>query len=245
MRNLYWKVAGRRPPPKRTAVQFTCDASVDVDQLHQSLRHVRARLRLFRPSSLPSRLRFLACSCWSSGRNCGHTKAQEAVPVLRLAPAPARRTAVPGGTDPAAAPDHPARAGRWPLRIIRWRAGVVVTTIPVLAPLPHIPVHVVQAERIRFLQARLMRVSLSGGVRVFNEPSMLPKLRRIVAEGIHGRRSSPTGVLPLRLGHWPGLFMICFGADPDQDAGFILTPVPKPSGYRKLQRLHLLPEEPL
>ena len=37
---------------------------------------------------------------------------------------------------------------------------------------------------------------------------------------------------------------IDFGADPEQDAGLILTPVPKPSDYLKLQRLHLLPEEP-
>ena len=59
---------------KRTVVQFTCDASVDADQLRQSLSHVGAGLRLFRPSSL----RFLACSCWSSGRNCGRVARPEA-----------------------------------------------------------------------------------------------------------------------------------------------------------------------
>ena len=58
---------------------------------------------------------------------------------------------------PAAAADHAVRARSRPLRVNGNPAGIVA--IPVLAPLPHIPVHVIQSPRIRQLLPHRMRLS--------------------------------------------------------------------------------------
>ena len=61
-----------------------------------------------------SRLRSLFLA-GSAGRNCGHTKAQEVVPDLRMVPVLERRAAALGDIDPATATDNPAGVVRGPL----------------------------------------------------------------------------------------------------------------------------------
>ena len=78
-----------------------------------------------------------------------------AVPAARDEPGAKRGAAVPGVVVPAPAPEHPARARRRTCRIGNQPRRIV--PIPVLAPLPHIPVHVVQAPGIR-LASRLQDV---------------------------------------------------------------------------------------
>ena len=78
-----------------------------------------------------------------------HTKAQVAVPVARHDPAAVRRTADAGVDVPTAAPEHPARARCSTSRIGRRAARVFA--MPVLAPLPHVAVHVIQTPPVRLL----------------------------------------------------------------------------------------------
>ena len=72
--------------------------------------------------------------------------------VGRVAVAP-RRAAVVGVAEPPAAAQQTGRASRGSSGVCKWARGVVRTAIPILAPLPHIARHVVQAKRICSLAA--------------------------------------------------------------------------------------------
>ena len=63
-------------------------------------------------------------------------------------------------------------------------------------PFPQIPMHVVQAPRIRFLRAH--RRIVAG--RIAGEPGVFAQPGRIVAEGVLGRRSRTGRVVPFRVG---------------------------------------------
>ena len=68
--------------------------------------------------------------------------------VGRDADAALRRAAVAGVAAPAAAAQQTGRTSRGPCGVCKWARGVVRTAIPILAPLPHIARHVVQAKRV-------------------------------------------------------------------------------------------------
>ena len=76
-----------------------------------------------------------------------HTKAQVAAPAVRIVPAVARRTDVVSYVAPVAAPVHPERARCSTSRIGRRTARVI--PVPILAPFPNIPVHVIQTPTVR------------------------------------------------------------------------------------------------
>src|SRR5262249_30203019 len=77
--------------------------------------------------------------------NSGKPKAEvEAVPEARRVPAAARRAAVPGIAVPAAAPEHPVRGPFF---------------VQILAPLPHVAVHVVQPQLVRRIRTHLGRTA--------------------------------------------------------------------------------------
>src|SRR5262249_21947675 len=91
-----------------------------------------------------------------AGGDCEEADAQAVVPVRGPAPDAARRPAGGAAAEPAAAPEHPGRAPR--LEVI-------------LAPLPDVAVHVVDAEPVRFIRAH------------FGGPLEVPGLGR-VARGV-------------------------------------------------------------
>jgi hypothetical protein len=126
-----------------------------------------------------------------------HTKAQADEPEVRSVPVAVRRPAAPGAVDPAAAPVHPERAHRSTSRISYRTARVVA--MPVLAPLPHITVHVVQTPRIRLLLANWMRLSS----RVLVVPTVIAQLGIAVTETVVRRRS---GSAQRWMNRWPGGF---------------------------------------
>ena len=85
---------------------------------------------------------------------------------------------------------------------------IVTVIIPILAPLPHVPVHIIQPPGVRLLLAHRMRLA----VRVARIPGVLAKPSLIVAEAILRRASGPTGIFPLgfagqlELSRLPGRF---------------------------------------
>ena len=122
-----------------------------------------------------------------------HTKAQVDAPEVRREPEAVRRTAEVGEVVPAATPVHPVRARRRPPRISHRTARI--TTIPVLAPLIHVAVHVIQTPRVRLLLTHGMgRIA-----RVLVVPRVISQLGITVAKTVRRRRPSPARTLPLRL----------------------------------------------
>src|SRR5262249_43516713 len=81
-----------------------------------------------------------AGSALLAGGDCEGADAQAGGPGRGPAPEAARRPAGGAAAEPAAAPEHPGRAPR--LEVI-------------LAPLPDVAVHVVDAEPVRFIPAHL------------------------------------------------------------------------------------------
>src|SRR5690349_5142239 len=75
-------------------------------------------------------------------RNPGKSEALDAAPVVRRVPAAVRHPAVGAVAEPAAAPEHPARAP---------------FLVEVLTPLPHVAMHVAQAQLVRRIRTDLGR----------------------------------------------------------------------------------------
>ena len=71
----------------------------------------------------------------------GEAEAEAVEAVPRRAPAPVRRPAIRGPAVPTAATDHAVRTLFWSSRIADGTLGVF--NIPVAAPFPDVPVHVV------------------------------------------------------------------------------------------------------
>ncbi len=127
-----------------------------------------------------------------------------------------RRPGVAGPEVPAAAAVHPVRGLKGASGVVHRRTLVVIGRVPVRAPLPDVPVHVVQPPGVRIVAAHRCRVDetiLRGnGPR----PVRILRLRRpvrnvcyrgqalgIVTIAILCRRPSPAGVFPLRFRRQP------------------------------------------
>jgi hypothetical protein len=121
-------------------------------------------------------------------------KPQGAVAVASLDDATIRRAALMCITVPAAAAPHSVRARRGTLRVSRWCGWIRL--IPVLHPLPHVAVHIVQAPGIGLaLSYGMGRATCIGripGVGV-QAPGVTPKT---IGRG----GTSARGIFPLRLG---------------------------------------------
>ena len=96
--------------------------------------------------------------------------------------------------EPAAAPDDAVRARCRPCRI--GHCSCRVLTLPILHPLPHIAMHVMQAPCIRLSFTDRMGLTTC----ILTIPGILLQLGRIIAKTIRRGRPSPRGILPLRLG---------------------------------------------
>jgi hypothetical protein len=154
----------------------------------------------------------LPYSAWLRGRNCGHTQAQAVEPAVGRAVEANRRPAVRRGVVPAAAPDHPVRAGNGTHRIFQRRCPIIIRPVPVLTPFIHIPMHVVQTEIVRRKtpHRRCEHVTIFRGDAIpFREfdpcgpVRQIPDSRqrlRIIAPLILRHRSCPAGILPFGFG---------------------------------------------
>ena len=140
------------------------------------------------------------------GRNTGFARltcpakledaqAQVVVPVPRRAEVAVGRPAAPGGDEPATAAKHAVRARCRSRRIVHRRLRIVTAIIPILAPLPHVPVHVIQPPGVRLLLAHRMRLA----ARVLVIPGVFAQLRLVVPKAIPRLAPRPAGIFPLRL----------------------------------------------
>ena len=88
----------------------------------------------------------------------GEAQAEVVARVVRRAPAAARHTAAPGIVAPATTPVHADRGLGVVARIRRGRLAVIILIVPVLAPLPHVAAHIVEAQLVgRFLGHGMVR----------------------------------------------------------------------------------------
>ena len=85
------------------------------------------------------------------------TEAAAAANADGRAVAALRRAAGEGVVGPAAAAPQTGRASRGSCGVGKWARGVVSTAIPILAPLPSIACHVVQAKSVGKLAAHGFR----------------------------------------------------------------------------------------
>ena len=72
---------------------------------------------------------------------------------------------------------------------------IVSLAVPILAPLPHVPVHVIEPPGVGLLLANRVRCI----PRVGFVPGIITQLRFLVAKAILRRRPGPTGIFPLGL----------------------------------------------
>ena len=124
-------------------------------------------------------------------RHQRHPKTDDVIPIVGNVPDAESRPTVLGIEEPRPATQH----ARSTMYIVDRIGGVhllIVFLVRVLTPLPHIPVHVVEPKRIRFLAANRMRRVLAvcaiprHGVQV-----------AVCIPGIESRLGSrPTGKLP-------------------------------------------------
>ena len=129
-------------------------------------------------------------------RNFGDAEAQAVAAVFGLVGAARRRAAAIRRGVPATVAFHAVRARCRPRRIVRGRIRIVTAIIPVLAPLPYVPVHVVQPPGIRLLLAH--RVRLAARVRLV--PRIFAQPRLIVPEAVSRRAPRAAGIFPLGFG---------------------------------------------
>ena len=94
-------------------------------------------LIVFNLEALLVRLRRLGDSGWTQG----NAEAVAVVAVRRVVPAPERRPTIRGPDEPTAATVHAVRALTRSNRIADCTVGIL--TVPVAAPLPDVPVHIV------------------------------------------------------------------------------------------------------
>ena len=144
------------------------------------------------PPDRPSGLRSVFSSHLSSSLQTGLGPRGSpgcAAPAARRVPVAVRRPDEAGIVEPAPAADHPARP-------VRDHAGrphgessflhVIIGIIPVPAPLPDVPMHVIQAKYIE----RFWPTSWVLATRVASEPGELTQARFVIAKA-ETRRSSP------------------------------------------------------
>ena len=123
-------------------------------------------------------------------------KAEVGVAEVSVAPVAIRYTAVPGEVVPAATTDHAVRARCRSGWVGRWRAAVIILSIPVLTPLIHIAAHVIDAKLVGLLGGDF--VSRFAAV-AFIPCNIVKSVAAAVLVAL--ALASTTGcVLPLRLG---------------------------------------------
>src|SRR5437773_1005842 len=86
----------------------------------------------------------------------GHADAQEAAPILRRVPVPARRPDVAGAAVPAPAAEHPGRGLEGTSWVVDGRLTIISAVEPVPAPIANVAVHIVQAPGVRCLLTHRM-----------------------------------------------------------------------------------------
>jgi hypothetical protein len=106
-------------------------------------------------------------------QNLGDTQVQVIGEVPRHGVGAAGRPAVPRRLVPATAANHAFRAPRRSPRIVRRRLRIIVLVVPVLAPLPHVAMHIIQSPRAGPLPAHRVR----HPARIAVEPPVTPKAR--------------------------------------------------------------------
>ena len=107
-------------------------------------------LIVFNLEALLVRLRRLRDSGWTQG----NAEAEVVDPERRVVPGTERRLAKRGKVVPTAASVHAGRALFWASRIAEGTFGII--TVPVAAPFPNIPMHVVKTPGIRLQKANRM-----------------------------------------------------------------------------------------
>ncbi len=151
--------------PHPTSPSPRCNA---INRTYKNLLIYKSRKYPPRPSRCdrPPLQGVLACTLGSL-LTCGQPEPQVEVPILRRVPVPVRRSAVPGVVVPATPAIQAVRGYRRPPRTVP-PAELVV--IPVGAPLPDVPQHVVKAPRIGPTPRRphLMRLA----ARVLTKPGV-------------------------------------------------------------------------
>ena len=102
-----------------------------------------------------------------------------------------------GVTRPVATPCDTARAGCRPCWINLCVARI--TSMPVLTPLPHIPVHVIQTPLIRQLQPHGLRILQSRIPGILSIPRVIPQPTLVIPKRPPTGRPCTTGILPFCL----------------------------------------------
>src|SRR5262249_37514251 len=114
-----------------------------------------------------------------------------------------RGPAAPGEIIPAAAPDHPQRPAGGALRVARRALLVIALGIPVVAPLPDVAVHVIQAPGVRRERAHgagPLQVRAPDRRAVWFGPVEVGLLAGEGVAVVEGRfRAGAAGIFPLRL----------------------------------------------
>ena len=129
-------------------------------------------------------------------RTQANTKAEAVAveAVRREVPVAVRRPTRPGGVEPTAATEHAGRARCSTTRVRH--ATTRLTSIPILASLIHIAVHVMQTPCVRVFAL----YGMGRFPRVLFEPSVLAQVRFIISKAVLRHHPSTTGILPLSFG---------------------------------------------
>ena len=144
------------------------------------------RLRCVRPSSLGLRSRLRLSGCWFLELDRAELRPRESPGPRRGTPARTRRETPTGSTR-----RHPPNCrrgtpGAWPWRprrIVPRRLRIVLPVEPVLAPFPHVAVHVVQAPGVRLLRPDRLRVAAAVALNQAYSPRSFassPKLNSVI-----------------------------------------------------------------
>ncbi len=89
-------------------------------------------------------------------RHLQQAEANAAVVVVGTPVTAVRQPSVRGGREKTSAACDTPRTRRWPLGMLRWALRIIRAIKPILAPFPHVPMHIVQSPDIRlFLPNRM------------------------------------------------------------------------------------------
>jgi hypothetical protein len=181
--------------------QTTCSGNSRCSSVFESkvatcgLRHLRSLLRApFVPttarSALLVRLRRLGDSGWTQGK----AEAADVETVRQVAPVTSAGPAIRGLEVPTAATAHADRALTWASRIADCTFWIFF--VPVAAPFPNIPMHVVKTPGIRFQKANRMCPVRTVAIK----PTVLGQQTLFIIKRISRLATSATRVFPLGLG---------------------------------------------
>ena len=129
-------------------------------------------------------------------RSCGTAEAEAEVAdaVARVEPDAERGAAVTRAAAPAAAAQQTEVARCWPCRVGHRTAGVIA--IPVIAPLPHVSIHISESSGIGLLP--------SNGMRLAVDVDAVPAhVVQVAVAAVCTRNTGPARIFPFRLGWQP------------------------------------------